>query len=113
MGFNSTASTNKKVQYWEGSAWQEVGDSTMDTQTFANKTILQTLLADGTAKHYEAGALKATRTSVSTASRNLLFQYGPDQPNETFEVRYDTISVRKYVASDGSIALSLGAEVAR
>ncbi len=113
LGVHSTASTNKRVQYWNGTAWVDLADSTLDTQTFSAQQVRQTLRSNGTAQHYESGTLKASRTGVSTAARSLVFQYGPDQPNESFDVRFDTLIVRKYVASDGSIALSLGSEVAR
>lgn len=106
LAVSSTASTDKRVQYYTGSAWQDVGDSGLSSTPSSNVQVRQYLTLDGTATHVDTLA-PVSRTGVSTAARSLSFQYGPGIATAVrFDVRFDNLTVRKYVASDASVVVT-------
>ncbi|MBI2526319.1 MAG: DUF2341 domain-containing protein [Candidatus Rokubacteria bacterium] len=113
LGVKSAGSTNKRIRCWNGSIWVDIADSSLDAQTFAGRGVGQALTSDGVGRHYEDGVLKATRTGLSTAARTPVLRYGPDQASQTFDVRFDNVLVRMFLAADASISVTLGAEVAQ
>lgn len=110
LALDSSNNTDKKVRCLNGSTWSTVADSGLDAVTFANQAIQHTRLADGTGKHYEGASSRATKTGLSTAAQPARFQYGPDRSGETFDARFDSVVVRKYVAADTSITVTAGGE---
>jgi hypothetical protein len=105
---NSDASADKRVQYYTG-IWHDVGDSGLDAITFGDQVLTQTL-TQGVATHSENGVLKATRSGVPLATNYVGLEYGPDVANETFSVTFDDAMVRRYIASDAEITVSVGTE---
>jgi hypothetical protein len=103
----STNSPDKQVSYYNGSGWTDVGDSTLDGQTFGYQHVASAVDPAGTALWWENSSLKGTHSGTPTWGSNLYFMYAPnDDANETFEVRFDNVMIRKYVTNEPTASLT-------
>jgi hypothetical protein len=103
------------VSYWNGATWVPVGTSTLGSQTFGYQHVQTTMVSAGIAQVWENGVLRGTRSSgLSTPEDGVRVSYGPDvmAGNETFDVRFDNVIVRKFVADEPMTILSANRDVA-
>lgn len=102
---------DQRVQYWSGS-WVDTGASSLTAQTFTYHRVASGVTPSSTAQVLEDGVLKGSRSGVSGSS-TLAFDYGPDVTagNETFDVRFDDIFVRKHVINEPVTVLEQSADV--
>ncbi len=98
---------NAEVMYLSGT-WTEVpGQNTtaFDVVPFGFQRVWNRLSPTGVGTFWENGSQVASRSGISTASRNLRFGYSPDISGATFDVRYDDIVVRKFVTNGPTLTL--------
>ena len=65
----------------------------------------------GEALHLENGLFQARRLNTSTSARGLGFGYAAGTTAGSFDVRFDDIVVRKYVANEPAVVLEQSADV--
>jgi hypothetical protein len=111
---NSETNPDKRIEWFQTSsgAYIDVGDSTLQATTFGYQRLMQTFVASGTASAYENGVVRGTRSGLALMNRPVAFGYGPDYigGGQTFDARFDDIVVRRFVASDAAISVTVGLE---
>ncbi len=101
VSVESSGDANKRTKYWTGSAWADIGPSTLQGQSFAAHRT--GVAVDGNQKvtEFEDGVAQASHSYANGAS-NIYVGFAPDYylGGAAFDVRYDDIFVRKYVANE-------------
>jgi len=109
---NSESATDKRVQFYNfmTAGWVDLGDSGFDARTFSRERIQQVLFAGGQVDVFEGGMFRGSRSGLPNQAWTIGFGYSPDTTggNETFDVSFDDVMVRRFVPSDGQIAVTFG-----
>jgi hypothetical protein len=100
--FSNNAAT-KRVQWNDYGPWYDLGVSTLQAQTFGYHRLGIAMTSGGTVTEVEDGVKQFTR-SISTFATQIDLNYHPFVP-ATFDVRFDNVYVRKYVANEPMIIL--------
>jgi hypothetical protein len=100
----------KKIGYWNGSSWTQLGTSTVNSATFNNKKLSVGVMknaSDYTLRWTENGntTVLASRTVASAGAGS--YNYGPDTV-ASFDARFSNVRIRNYVYPEPTT--SVGAE---
>jgi hypothetical protein len=106
IGIYSENNADKRVGWYNGSAWVDEGNSSLDGQTFGAQHMTTAVDQSGGAHLWENGSLRATRWSADTNGTTFGFSYSPNVAGTTYDVRFDNIMGRKYVSNEPSVSFT-------
>lgn len=96
IGLFSSSATDRRVGYWNGSAFVEIGNSKLDQQTFANQHVSVGYTSDNKVFYFENDEMLATRSGLANQYYGT-FSYAPNAANVSFDVAFDNVRIRPFV----------------
>jgi alpha-tubulin suppressor-like RCC1 family protein len=95
------------VAIWNGAGYTNLAATSLTGQTFPYHRVATAFSSTGVMREWEDGTLKGSSTAFGTPDNGVYFNYGPDVAGgvQTFDVRFDNVWVRKFVANEPTLAL--------
>lgn len=99
-------STSLSVGHRNSGTFYPLGSTTMTGATITSTRLKTTFATSGTSTWWENNTLRATRTSTPSDGGTALLGFGPGTEDEFFDVSFDDVWVRKFVATEPTVAIN-------